>query len=712
MEAATADVDLTFKEGAEGEAQDEGDESDDDKSGSGSGSSSSNGSGSGSDSDSDSDSESDSDSDSDSDYSDSDSDEDDPEAKKRRLEAEEKRKRIAAARVARLERVSEAMKHRNPEDLRCPIVCILGHVDTGKTKLLDKIRRTNVQDGEAGGITQQIGATYIPQWALKERTACMQSQDALDIKIPGLLVIDTPGHESFTNLRSRGSGLCDLAILVIDIMHGLEQQTLESLNLLRMRKTPFIIALNKVDRLYDWKTQGEAPIKSTMASQGAHVLREYDERLQKAILSINEQGLNAAVYYDNPDPRSFLSVVPTSAITGDGLPDLLQLLCKLPQTRMSEKLQFCNEVECTVLEVKMIEGLGTTVDVVLVNGTLREGQTLVLASLQGAVVTQIRALVTPQPMREMRVKGQYVHHKEIKGAQGVKIVAQGMETVLAGTQCYVLGPDDDVDELKDEVTSDIKSVLSRVDKSGEGVCVQASTLGSLEALLEFLKSPAVNIPVSNISIGPVNKRDVMAASVAHERKQKEFACILAFDVKVTSDAEQMANELNVRIFSADIIYHLFDQFTAYMAEIRDDRKKAAADAAVFPCRLKIIPSCVFCRKDPIVLGVEVMEGIARVGTPICIPSKDFITIGKIASMEVDHKSVEKAGLGKNVAMKIVSTAPSEAGRMYGRHFDQTDELVSHISRHSIDLVKEFYRDELCKDDWILMVKLKKLFEIP
>ena len=226
------------------------------------------------------------------------------------------------------------------------------------------------------------------------------------------------------------------------------------------------------------------------------------------------------------------------------------------------------------------------------------------------------------------------------------------------------------------------------------------------------QSPAVNIPVSAISIGPVNKRDVMAASVALERKQKEFACILAFDVKVTEEGQRMADELNVKIFTADIIYHLFDKFTAYMADIREERKRAAADDAVFPCRLKIIPNCVFCRKDPIVVGVEVVEGIARVGTPIAIPSKDFITIGRIASMEVDHKSVEKAGLGKNVAMKIVSTAPSEAARMYGRHFDHTDELVSAITRKSIDTVKEFYRDELCKDDWQLMVKLKKLFDIP
>ncbi|GJP72381.1 hypothetical protein CLOP_g3120, partial [Closterium sp. NIES-67] len=571
------------------------------------------------------------------------------------------------------------------------------------------IRRTNVQEGEAGGITQQIGATYFPMANIRERTKELKADATL--RVPGLLVIDTPGHESFTNLRARGSGLCDIAILVVDLMHGLEPQTVESLNLLKMRKTPFVVAMNKVDRIYGWNATPNAPIRAALKKQTRDAIMEFDRRTEQVILELKEQGLNAALYYKNTDVRKFISIVPTSAISGEGVPDLLLLLVQLTQKLMEEQLMFVASVQCTVLEVKVIEGLGTTIDVVLVNGVLHEGDQIVVCGLQGPIVTTIRALLTPHPMKELRVKGSYQHHKELRAAQGIKITAQGLEHAVAGTQLYVVGAEDDVDELREEAMADVKGVLSRVDKSGEGVSVQASTLGSLEALLEFLKSPAVKIPVSGIAIGPVHKKDVMRASVMLERKRKEYAVILAFDVKVSTEAREMAEELGVRIFTADIIYHLFDQFTAYMAGVKAEKRAEAAEEAVFPVVLKIMPNCIFNKKDPIVLGVEVLDGIAKVGTPICVPGREFIDIGKIASMEKDHKMVDTARKGQAVAMKIVGSNAEETQKSYGRHFDSDDELVSRISRNSIDLLKENYRDDLSREDWILVVKLKKLFDI-
>ncbi|KAL2497048.1 eukaryotic translation initiation factor 2 (eIF-2) family protein [Abeliophyllum distichum] len=594
------------------------------------------------------------------------------------------------------------------KSLRSPICCIMGHVDTGKTKLLDCIRGTNVQEGEAGGITQQIGATYFPADNIRDRTKELKADAKLNV--PGLLVIDTPGHESFTNLRSRGSGLCDIAILVVDIMHGLEPQTIESLNLLKMRNTEFIVALNKVDRLYGWKTCRNAPIVKAMKQQSKDVQIEFNMRLTQVVTQFKEQGINTELYYKNKEMGETFSIVPTSAISGEGIPDLLLLLVQWAQKTMVEKLTYSNEVQCTVLEVKVIEGHGTTIDVVLVNGVLHEGDQIVICGMQGPIVTTIRALLTPHPMKELRVKGTYLHYKEIKAAQGVKITGQGLDHAIAGTALYVVGPDDDLEDIKEAAMEDMRSVMSRIDKSGEGVYVQASTLGSLEALLEFLKTPEVKIPVSGIGIGPVHKKDVMKASVMLEKK-KEYATILAFDVKVTPEARDLADELGVKIFIADIIYHLFDQFKAYIDNLKEEKKRESAEDAVFPCVLKIMPNCIFNKKDPIVLGVDVLEGIVKVGTPICVPQKDFIDIGRIASVENNHKPVDYAKKGQKVAIKIVGSSSEEQQKMFGRHFELEDELVSRISRTSIDILKANYRDDLSNEEWRLLVKLKTLFKI-
>ncbi|KAF3974364.1 hypothetical protein CMV_002293 [Castanea mollissima] len=626
---------------------------------------------------------------------------------KQEVDVAEKNKRKDAA-VKKEPSSSDATSKESEDNLRSPICCIMGHVDTGKTKLLDCIRGTNVQEGEAGGITQQIGATYFPAENIRDRTKELKADAKL--KVPGLLVIDTPGHESFTNLRTRGSGLCDIAILVVDIMHGLEPQTIESLNLLKMRNTEFIVALNKVDRLYGWKTCRNAPIVKAMKEQSKDVQNEFNMRLTQIVTQFKEQGLNTELYYKNKEMGETFSIVPTSAISGEGIPDLLLLLVQWTQKTMVEKLTYSNEIQCTVLEVKVIEGHGTTIDVVLVNGVLHEGDQIVVCGMQGPIVTSIRALLTPHPMKELRVKGTYIHHKEIKAAMGIKITAQGLEHAIAGTGLYVVGPDDDLDDVKEEAMEDMNSVMNRIDKSGEGVYVQASTLGSLEALLEFLKSPAVKIPVSGIGIGPVHKKDVMKASVMLE-KRKEYAVILAFDVKVTPEARELSNELGVKIYDADIIYHLFDQFTAHINAFKEEKKKEAADEAVFPCVLKILPNCIFNKKDPIVLGVDVLEGILKIGTPLCIPQRDFIDIGRVASIENNHKAVDFAKKGLKVAIKIVGTNSEEQQKMFGRHFEIEDELVSHISRRSIDVLKANYREELNIEEWKLVVKLKNLFKI-
>lgn len=264
-------------------------------------------------------------------------------------------------------------------------------------------------------------------------------------RLPGLLIIDTPGHESFSNLRNRGSSLCDIAILVVDIMHGLEPQTIESINILKSRKTPFIVALNKIDRLYDWQTINRKDVRDILKSQAANTQREFDQRTKEIIVQFAEQGLNAALFYENPDPHEYISLVPTSAITGEGMGNLLYLIIESCQSWLYKRLMYSEELLATVLEVKAISGLGTTIDCILINGKLREGDTMVVAGTDGPITTQIRSLLMPQPMKELRVKNAYVEYKEVIGAQGVKIAAKELEKAIAGLNVYVANKPDEVD---------------------------------------------------------------------------------------------------------------------------------------------------------------------------------------------------------------------------------------------------------------------------
>lgn len=601
------------------------------------------------------------------------------------------------------------------KEMRSPICCILGHVDTGKTKLLDKIRQTNVQGGEAGGITQQIGATYFPVEAIKQKTAVMSQYEKQFFDVPGLLIIDTPGHESFTNLRSRGSSLCNIAILVIDIMHGLEQQTLESIRLLRDRKAPFVVALNKIDRLFDWEATPNNSFRDSFGKQSKSVQGEFHNRYEQIKLALAEQGLNSELYFQNKNMSKYVSIVPTSAVTGEGVPDLLWLLLELTQKRMSKQLMYLSKVAATILEVKVVEGFGYTIDVVLSNGVLREGDRVVLCGLNGPIATNIRALLTPPPSRELRIKSEYIHHKEVKAALGVKIAANDLEKAVAGSRLLVVGPDDDEDELMEEVMDDLTGLLDSVDTSGKGVVVQASTLGSLEALLDFLKD--MKIPVMSIGLGPVYKRDVMKATAMLE-KAPELAVMLCFDVKIDKEAEQYAEEQNVKIFNAEIIYHLFDAFSAYQAKLLEARRKEFMEYAVIPCVLKTIQ--IINKRNPMIIGVDVIEGTVRVGTPICAVKKDPLTgaanvlvLGKVVSLEVNHKSsdsVKKGQTAAGVAMRLEN--PSSAQPTWGRHVDETDNLYSLISRRSIDTLKDpAFRDTVLRDDWLLIKKLKPVFDI-
>ncbi|VDP16473.1 unnamed protein product [Echinostoma caproni] len=331
----------------------------------------------------------------------------------------------------------------------------------------------------------------------------------------------------------------------------------------------------------DW-SESESTSRATEAAQSTHrpenseafshsdvILTEEDkERLieaaRKRIQVVQDfalMELNVELFYRNTNPDEYINMVPTSAHSGDGMGDLLANLCLHLQNRLSKRLAFSEELNASVMEVKELHGLGTTIDVIVVNGRIREGDTIVLAGQEGPLATQVRGLLQPAPMAELRVKGSYQHLKEIQGAQGVKLIAKDLEKALAGLPLYVASDLGEELYFKEEVSRGLKAALKAIAVSPLGVYVVASTLGSLESLLVYLKS--VDIPYSGINIGTVHKKDVMKASVMVEREQK-WAVILAFDVRVDRDAQRLAAELGVRIFTSDIIYRLQTQMEEYV----------------------------------------------------------------------------------------------------------------------------------------------------
>jgi len=295
----------------------------------------------------------------------------------------------------------------------------------------------------------------------------------------------------------------------------------------------------------------------------------------------------------------------------------------------------------------------------------------------------------------------------VKAAAGLKISAPNLENAVPGSQLLVCGPRDNIEDLKDEVMQDLSTILSRVDRSGIGVCVQASTLGSLEALLSFLETS--KIPVSGIAIGPVHKKDVMRAATMLERR-REFAIILAFDVAVSAEAQQWAREMGVQVFTANIIYHLFDMCTQYMADIRARSIEAAATVIVFPCILEVMPDCVFRDRAPLVLGVRIREGLLKVGTPLCVPTKEMLMLGRVSSIQKNHVEIKDAKGGEEVCIKI-EAGTHDQKIMFSRHFDYPDHLVSKLTRQSIDQLKLHFKEDLSEDDWKLVKRLKRVFAI-
>ncbi|WP_137284480.1 translation initiation factor IF-2 [Halorussus salinisoli] len=572
----------------------------------------------------------------------------------------------------------------NEQGLRTPIVAVLGHVDHGKTSLLDKIRGSTVIEGEAGAITQHIGATAIPLDVVSKVAGSLI--DPSDFDLPGLLFIDTPGHHSFTTLRSRGGALADIAILVVDVNDGFQPQTLEAINILKQSQTPFVVAANKIDTVPGWKPNEDAPVQQTKEAQSDRVQSALDEQLYEIIGELSDEGFSADMYWRVQDFRGNIGVVPVSAETGEGVPDLLTVLMGLAQRYMKEDMAIdvTGPGAGTVLEVKEEKGFGTTLDVVLYDGTIREDETIVVGGLDEPIVTDVRAILKPRPLAEIRTEDRFEKVEEIAAASGVKIAAPDLDRAMAGAPVRVVR-DRDIEEVITEVRAELSEI--EVQTQEQGVVVKADTLGSLEAIANAMGE--AEIPIMRAEVGDVAPRDISVASTANEDKHKT---ILAFNVDVLADAERQAEDSEVKLFESGVIYRLIEEYEEYVEELERAQQETVLDNITRPARFQILQDHTFRQNDPAVVGVEVLSGtIKKNSNVVKFEGNDPTRVGQLKGIQEQGDDVDEARSGNRVSVAI-------DGPTVGRQIEEGDELWIEIPEKHAKILEQELTDDIPVDE--------------
>jgi translation initiation factor 5B len=543
--------------------------------------------------------------------------------------------------------------------IRQPIVSVLGHVDHGKTTILDKIRGSTVAAREAGLITQHIGATEVPMETIEEICGDMLSDKSFTV--PGLLFIDTPGHYSFTTLRSRGGALADLAVLVIDIVEGFKPQTTESVNILKRHRTPFVVAANKIDRLSGWRAKTKRGFFEALNDQTERIQNELDERLYQLVGKFHDHGFSSERYDRITDFQQNIAIVPVSAKHSEGISDLLLVLIGLAQRYLEKQLEAEEgPAEGAVLEVKEERGLGTTMDVIIHHGTLNKSDTIVIGTAGEPVVRRVKALLRPKPLDEIRdPREQFDSQDSVTAAAGVKISAQDLEGVIAGAPLKVVS--DNLDEVIDDIRSAMKVEIETYDV---GLIVKADAIGSLEALAFELKEKG--IPIKKAEVGDVSKRDVVEAATT---PNPLMSVILAFNVKTLPDAKSEVESSCASIFESSIIYKLIDDYGEWVEKRRLELDSEARLEIVYPGMFKVLPECVFRVSKPAIVGIRVLAGRIRPGQAIL--RDDGRVVGRIKSIQADNRSLKEAIQGQEVAISV-------EGVTVGRQFCVEDILYVDI----------------------------------
>ncbi|MFL6493094.1 MAG: translation initiation factor IF-2 [Nitrososphaera sp.] len=582
-------------------------------------------------------------------------------------------------------------------ELRQPIVVVLGHVDSGKTSLLDNVRGTAVQAREVGGITQHIGASFLPVQTIKEITGPLYAKLVkTEAAIPGLLVIDTPGHEVFANLRTRGGSAADIAIVVVDVNKGFEAQTIESMDILKKRRVPFVIALNKLDMVAGWRTSTRF-ISEDVKRQDAAVQTLLDEKIYSVVGILSRLGYPSEAFWRVTDFTKEVAIVPVSARTGVGIAELLAVLVGLTQQYMGKKLERHTKdaARGIVLELSEETGLGPSANIILLDGILHQGDSIVVGKRDGAISTRIKALLLPKPLDEMRdPRDKFKQVNEVIAAAGLKITSPDLEGVLAGSPVYVYDNNnnqrkskDELDRLKSLVESEVKNaIVSNIQTSG--VILKCDTIGSLEAIVDLLKK--ANVPIRIADIGNITRRDIVEAAAVKEN-DRYLGVMLGFNVKVLEDAQKEAQDRGVKIFNEQIIYNLVRSYTDWVTYQREHEELILFNELPPICKFQFLKGFIFRRNDPAVFGAEIQTG--RLRQKVHVINEEGKKIGTIHQIQESGKAIEEATAGMQVA---VSVKEATIGRQINEgdifytdlHSRQAKQLLGRFNHRLNDSEKE------------------------
>jgi len=555
--------------------------------------------------------------------------------------------------------------------IRSPIISVLGHVDHGKTSLLDAVRGSNVADKEAGRITQMVGASYISIDSIRKTTDPIKDMFKTDFLIPGLLFIDTPGHEAFSSLRERGGSISDMSILVIDIMQGVQKQTIESIKILQEYKTPFVIAANKIDVIDGWRETEELSFMRSFNQQQDYVKEALDKKVYEIIGKLSEHGINSERFDRIKDFTKEFAIIPLSAKSKVGLAELLMLISGMSQKYLEKELYISDDdpVKGTVIEVKELKGLGTTVDVIVYDGILRKGDTMIFITQDGTMKTKVRGLMLPN-VSSNNPNEKYIYVDRIAAASGVKLFAPNLDSVIPGSPC---GHADDMEES--ELASQRKSIIFEKNDA-EGLTIKTDSLGSAEALIRLLKEKG--IPIAKVGIGPVSREDIMFAK-SMGRKNKFFNVVLAFNVKMGKEISSISEAEKVKIIWSDIIYRAIEDYEQWKSDEEIRIKNNLKSEIAFPASIKVLGDYFFRISDPAVFGVEVLKGTLKPGVQLMDRSGKIL--GEVKGIQDKNVAMPEAPKGSKMAVSV-------SGITLKKDIIGNENLLTFMSRHEINLWKD------------------------